>query len=100
MARTGLLATAALLGAVSHAAGGMAGAWFGAGHFDEFKGQTGPAGPPGVAGPQGRQGPGAPKPVGGMLLVSRYDRCPEGTRNEWFSTVQIDGSTYNLCTIY
>jgi hypothetical protein len=52
-------------------------------------------------------------PVGGSG-VDRYDvegdlsgdasgsdrRLLTRPRSEWFSTVEIDGSTYNLCTIY
>jgi hypothetical protein len=38
MTRTGLLATAALLRAITGVGGGVAGSWFGAEHFDQFKG--------------------------------------------------------------
>jgi hypothetical protein len=100
MAGAKLLASTALVGVLAGVVGGLGAAWFGAEHFDQFKGKAGATGPAGPPGPRGPQGAAAPRFSGGMLLVSQYASCPEGTRAGWgFDQLEINGESYNLCTI-
>ena len=94
-----LLASTALVGVLAGGIAGLGAAWFGAEHFDQFKGDAGATGPAGPTGPRGPQGAAAPQLSGAMVLVSEFQSCPSGTHSWGFDHLELDGASYSLCTI-
>lgn len=88
-----------LVGLLAGGVGGLGAAWFGAEHFDQFRGPAGATGPTGQPGPRGPQGDAAPQLTGGMIRVSEFTSCPAGTQSWGFDRLEYEGGSYSLCTI-